>query len=761
MEGVPLRDARLLLISSVLALVSIGLLLSLLPPTSFVSRAADDIVDAVGPVWPEQSVEQGLAPGLAVVSEIRIWGAAGPGQGEAPVVAALLQGPDRELVRQVKVSIKASNFPQPHILGFAPYRPVSGEELILQLWVSTERSNHAIFGTNEPREGIAGPTINLNPTDQGPLAYELIWRGDGWRAALEGSWSDALRLAGGMAAAVLAASLHPSIARALRNAMRRAHAAAHVVIGPIGRTIRRARSGLAVHGQNTETPSRRRAFYVFPWLIPAFAILHYIANNLILIRAYESIVISVIIMVSVAIVYILLKLILRSSASAAVITGLLGMIFFAYGHIYIDREPPDDRFLLGVGVPAALGVVILLRERTDIASTVARVLNIGSVVLVVLPIYQLGLVLVAANSQQNRNDSALHEFPGLDERISEAREQIAPGDLRDIYYIILDQYPRSGSPESFDNSAFIQELEARGFYVDPYARSNYRLSTWSIASSMNMNYMGDDPSFETSQAELHLAYHTASNHSLGRIVKALGYKYVHVSSGWAITNTNANANSVVSFGPYGRSEAGSDTYRQCVIERIVRLPNRFTVGFLRTTALRGFAPADVRYEINSCPYEWEDPSYTLEWLEFMKEAAHVPGPKFVLAHLLKPHGPYSFDRYGNISLTLDGWDDDHDPTVGEAFYGQLIWLNARILEVIDAILAQYEEGPIIVIMGDHGYERGIGSPIANDILGAYLLPGGGDRAIYPSITSVNIFRSILNYYFRLDLEILDDVVRNF
>ena len=471
-------------------------------------------------------------------------------------MAALLQGPDRELVRQVKVSIKASNFPQPHILGFAPYRPVSGEELILQIWVSTERSNHAIFGTNEPREGIAGPTINLNPTDQGPLAYELIWRGDGWRAALEGSWSDALRLAGGMAAAVLAASLHPSIARALRNAMRRAHAAALVVIRLIARTIRRAQSGLAVHGQNTATPSRRRAFYVFPWLIPAFAILHYIANNLILIRAYESIVISLVIMVSVAIVYILLKLILRSSASAAVITGLLGMIFFAYGHIYVDREPPDDRFLLGVGVPAALGVVILLRERTDIASTVARVLNIGSVVLVVLPIYQLGLVLVAANSQQDRNDSALHEFPGLDERISEATEQIAPGDLRDIYYIILDEYPRSGSPESFDNSAFIQELEARGFYVDPYARSNYTRSTWSITSSMNMNYMGDDASFESSQAELYRTYHTATNHSLGRIAKALGYSYVHVSSGWYITNTNANADVVVSFGPYGRIEVG-------------------------------------------------------------------------------------------------------------------------------------------------------------------------------------------------------------
>ena len=747
--------------SAILALVSIGLLVSLLPRTSFVSRAADEIVDAVGPVWPEQSVEQVLDDGLGVVSEIRIWGAAGPGQSRAPVVAALLQGPDRELVRQVKVSINASNFPQPHILEFAPYRPVSGEELILQLWVSTERSNRAIFGTNEPREGIAGPTINLNPTDQGPLAYELIWRGDGWRAALEGSWSDALRLAGGMAAAVLAASLHLSIAQALRNAMRRTRGAALAVIGPIDRTLRQARIQLAAHGQNTAAPARRRAFYVFPWLIPAFAIIHYIANNLIHIRAYETIVISLIIMVSVAIVYIASRIILRSLASAAVFTGLLGIVFFAYGHIYVDKEPPDLRFLLGLGVPAALGVGMLLRERTDIASRVARVLNIGSVVLVVLPIYQLGLVVVAANSQQDQNERSLAEFGGLDERISEARARIAPGDLRDIYYIILDEYPRSGSPESFDNSAFIQELEARGFYVDPYARSNYTRSTWSIASSLNMNYMGEVASFESSQAELYRTYHTAINHSLGRIAKAMGYKYVHVSSGWYITNTNANANSVVSFGPYGKIDSGSDTQRQCVIERIVGLPNRFTVGFLQTTAVRRFAPADVRHEINVCAYDWDDPAYTLEWLEFMKESGRLPGPKFVFAHLLKPHGPYSFDRYGNISFALDGWDDDHDPTVDEAFYGQLVWLNERVLEVIDSILSQYEEDPIIVIMGDHGHDRGMASSTANDILGAYLLPEGGESAIYPSITSVNIFRSILNYYFRLDLEILDDVVRHF
>ena len=234
--------------SAVLALVSIGLLLSLLPPTSFVSRAADDIVDAVGPVWPEQSVEQGLARGLAVVSEVRIWAATGPDRGDALIVAGLLQGSGRELVRQVAVRIHASKLLQPYVLEFPPYRPVPGEASILQLWVSNERSNYAIFGTSARRDGIAGPTLNLNPTDQGPLAYELIWRGDGWRAALEGSWLDRLRLAGGIAAAALAVLLRPPVARWISKALRRVHAAGLVtgrsVAGP-------GQAGTELAGQTT------------------------------------------------------------------------------------------------------------------------------------------------------------------------------------------------------------------------------------------------------------------------------------------------------------------------------------------------------------------------------------------------------------------------------------------------------------------------------------------------------------------------------
>ena len=62
----------------------------------------------------------------------------------------------------------------------------------------------------------------------------------------------------------------------------------------------------------------------------------------------------------------------------------------------------------------------------------------------------------------------------------------------------------------------------------------------------------------------------------------------------------------------------------------------------------------------------------------MKRVGTMERPKFVFAHLLKPHGPYSFDRHGNITYDSGGWRNEHDPTVPEAFYGQVIWLNGRM-----------------------------------------------------------------------------------
>ena len=712
------------------------------------------MIDAIGPVWPDWSVEQPLDRTPTVISQVRIWAAAGFDHGEAPLAAALLRGADGESIRQVRAQVSARKLLAPYVLVFPPYRPEPDEELILQLHVSTERSNYVMFGAGKPGEGIAPPAINRQPIDQGPLAYEFIWTGAGWRAALEGSKSDLARLAGAIAAALGAVALHPFGFRTLRKTTQRVKTAFLTFTGPIQSKLRQARDGLEARTSRVQTPAVRRGFYIFPWLIPAFAILHYLASNLLIFRVSDSIALGVVAMAIVATLFAAFRLVLKSSAIAAALTGLLGIAFFSYGHIHLALgERADDRYLLGLGTAIVVGLGVFIRERPELARKIGLMLNVGSVVLVVLPAYQIAMDFHAGSRPQAVDAS--DGFPELDQRLAETKDRLSRDQLRDIYYIILDEYPRSGSPPEFDNIEFVQELENRGFYVAPQARSNYVRTHYSVPSSLNMYYL-DAEYFEINRAAEHRRLRARIDaHTLGRILTTIGYGSLHISSGFEWTKTSSNAHVVVDFSPSGTLLSGDETKDTFTLGRATRLSGRFTRTFLQTTAVKPFLSPEFGFQHNA--YSYRHPYGTLAWLDFMKEVGTWDRPKFVFAHLIKPHWPYSFDRYGNVTFQRSGWSDDHDPTVPEAFYGQLIWLNGQMLEVIDAILDDYEEPPIIVIAGDHGHEKRNPS-ISHDILAAFLLPDGGETALYPSITSVNHFRAILDYYFELNLGLLEDRV---
>jgi hypothetical protein len=98
------------------------------------------------------------------------------------------------------------------------------------------------------------------------------------------------------------------------------------------------------------------------------------------------------------------------------------------------------------------------------------------------------------------------------------------------------------------------------------------------------------------------------------------------------------------------------------------------------------------------------------------------------------------------------------------YRGQVIFVNERILEAVDAILAKSETPPVIVIMSDHGP----GSMFNWDVdqpgclwerthnLYAILLPEKDNNVLYPRMTPVNTFRVIFNMYFGSDLPLLED-----
>ena len=64
--------------------------------------------------------------------------------------------------------------------------------------------------------------------------------------------------------------------------------------------------------------------------------------------------------------------------------------------------------------------------------------------------------------------------------------------LSDIYFVILDGYGRSdvlGDLYGLDNSAFLQQLRRRAFYVAGKSRSNYAQTKLSLASTLNLDYL--------------------------------------------------------------------------------------------------------------------------------------------------------------------------------------------------------------------------------------------------------------------------------
>ena len=96
----------------------------------------------------------------------------------------------------------------------------------------------------------------------------------------------------------------------------------------------------------------------------------------------------------------------------------------------------------------------------------------------------------------------------------------------------------------------------------------------------------------------------------------------------------------------------------------------------------------------------------------------------------------------------------------EGYKRQLIFINKKVQEMIDRIIINSPDPPIIILQSDHGplSQLGLESIYKErmSILNAYYLPNNGQKLLYDNITPVNTFRIIFNYYFGANLKLLID-----
>ncbi len=739
-----------------LALLALGLVASLLPQVTYPSATSGLPSNEVLTAWPGWAVQQDLGHLGGVVGHFDIWVASEPDADiRLTLIASLVDADDRSVLRQTTDHVIPSDIPVRRTIRFPSYVVPDGQRLVLQLQVAPHEKYAVSYRLARQQSAYRNVMLNGVPgAGGGPLVFAHHVTSSGLRAALHGEVAERIRLILALVLSLLAVLTHPRVSPGVRrfsDARRRGWQRV-TTWGP-------RRAWLTRGPQAGGPPTRLGRVLLFPWYpwgVAVVPILHFLASNPLHFAAREAVVPAAGALLVVTLAVAGLRLALRSWHQAAAAVTAVTVVFFAYGHVERALEGRLDESLLFPAAVVLAAAAIGIAGRHSI--TVARwapFLNVTAGMLLVFQIMTMAGTTSAVISPASSEPLMAEEVTS---HLFAQSPRWLGGNRPDIYYLILDAYGRHDALGEFDNSDFLRELERRGFYIAREATSNYKSSIQSLASSLNLAYLHDLESRapKTKRDGIVLV----QDNALVAILKHLGYVYVHLESGQGVTSTAPLADIVAKFTPAGvsvvRMERDTRVSRRALASRSEGIADgAFLRTLVQTTALRPLLGNWLRSGDDS-PYQWWAPERALQMFGFLSEPIESSGPKFVFAHIIKPHKPATFDRYGNMFLSKGGqvgFSDAHDPSVPDAYIGQLIFINSLVLRTIDRILENHDDEPIIVIAADHG--RSDGYP-RHDILAAFHLPDGGDIALYPSISSVNHFRAILDYYFGLNLGLIDD-----
>jgi hypothetical protein len=423
------------------------------------------------------------------------------------------------------------------------------------------------------------------------------------------------------------------------------------------------------------------------------------------------------------------RLAFRDENRAALATTFMLFLFFTYGHLF-DHGWEKEWFKssaelhravsLGYAVPLVL-VLLFLRFTKFGMQGLAWLLGVFASVMLALSCVRVGVAIAQAGGVHLEPVTKAERPAPM---ITEERE-----DLPDIYFIVLDGYAREDVLKSiyhYDNAPFLDALAARGFFVAGQSRSNYMITHFSLAATLAMDYL---PKFKGKSKRPY--YRRVQDNPAARFLQGKGYRYVHFTTAWGGTEESPIADDVVRLVP-------------------ALLQNEFMTVVLATTAARAIEPGVAALD--------------LHMMEKVQEVPRVPGPTFAFLHLVLPHNPYVFNRDGtvraDIPMSFQLTEKTGAWAAKEQYIDQLVYLNSRVLEIIDTLVRDSPNPPVIILQSDHGsgvrYKRGTNWEKGfyderTATLNAWYAPKAVVDRLSDDMHSVNTFRVLFATLFGEDL----------
>ncbi|HUF00230.1 MAG TPA: hypothetical protein VMN99_13310 [Anaerolineales bacterium] len=480
-------------------------------------------------------------------------------------------------------------------------------------------------------------------------------------------------------------------------------------------------------------PKKSQAIPLHPLFFAAYPVLALVGIN---INEVEPAVLwrpLIVLVFSAMILLALLRFVSQDWHRTALLLSIFIFLFFTYGHVYFYLKKIDVAgFILGrhrqmvplwVGMGVLAGWWVMRKLRNPQAFT--PVLNLLAVFLLIYPAFQTISYVI---QREETEKAAL--------AVAQAKGATLPlGYAPDIYYIILDAYGRADVLQEmfgYDNTPFLQSLEQRGFYVAACSQSNYGQTMLSLTSSLNYDYLDSLTRSLTPDEDTRAPLRALGQYNNARkFLASQGYNIVSFATNFPVSEWQ-DANYYLSSPRQGMSD--------------------FEIMLAQTSAWR--APMDMVDEPpERASAEWyrRRTLFALEAME--KTVPDIPSPKFVFTHLVIPHHPFVFGPNGEQRNGIEAGVPEFEEYKAR-YPDQVTYINQRITAIVDLILQNSVNPPIIVIQGDHGpapfdvVERRL------KILNVYYLPDA--EGLYPTITPVNTFRLIFNEFFGQNYPMLED-----
>jgi len=426
--------------------------------------------------------------------------------------------------------------------------------------------------------------------------------------------------------------------------------------------------------------------------------------------------------------WMLLGLITRDMRKAALAATLLVILFFSYGRLYEALESwnifvPKHAYLLSVVLFAWGYCVYFIKKSRRDFKNVTLILNIVATALVAINLFNIGWYefskprLNQESMAQTDNQTFSDNTTGMES-------------MPDIYLIVLDEFAHHSTMEKYYgyyNDVFLQAFRDKGFYISNGSTTRTGNTVYSIASTLNMEYIGPDQPVAA-------VYKQIADNKVVEFLRSRGYKYIYFGS-WF---------------DYGKYRIDADQYYNYY--QGDTWVAEFSQIFWNTTMLRPFSN-----RISGTQASLYYRNGLLNTVYKMETSVDAPGPKFVFAHIMCPHAPYIIGSNGEF-VDPSNWYNYRDK---QYYRGQYDYILHRIYSAVNNIISNSTRPPIIIIQSDHGLKSShpginVGQNEWEKILNMYYFPGEAKSALYDNVSPADSFRLIFNQYFHAGLPLLKD-----